>query len=91
MNEDERGITPANVTSISVSGSVGGWWVIIEQGNGDVIKEIKLTEMERLQLGMMLGSDPGRPPLLESVSFVEFDRASGPTAASAGCPGAGGR
>ena len=37
MNEDERGITPADVTSITVDRPGRDWRVIIEQGNGDVI------------------------------------------------------
>jgi hypothetical protein len=74
VNEDERGITPANVTSISISRSGNLWWVIIEQGNGDVLKDIRLTEMERIQLGMMLDSEPGKPPLADRVSFVDFTR-----------------
>jgi len=72
MNEDERGITPADVTAITVEPLAGGdWRVIIEQGNGDVIKMVDLTEMERVQLGLMLDSDPGMPPLTGHVSFVD--------------------
>ena len=98
MNEDERGITPANVTSISVSRDGDGWWVIIEQGNGDVIKDFRLTEMERIQLGMMLDSEPGKPPLMDRVSFVDFSRdqlsresrqAAQNPAVSAGAPASG--
>ena len=74
MNEDERGITPANVTSISVDRDGRSWWVVIEQGNGDVIKDFRLTEMERIQLATMLCTDPGKPPLLNSVSFLDFTR-----------------
>lgn len=74
MNEDERGITPPDVTSISVDRDGNGWWVVIEQGNGDMIKDIRLTEMERIQLGLMLDSEPGTPPLLDSVSFLDFSR-----------------
>lgn len=67
MNEDERGITPANVTAITIErrvmpefgdlGELSGnsdWLVTIEQGNGDVIKTIQLTEMERMQLAALL-------------------------------------
>ena len=74
MNEDEGGITPANVTSITIDRPGRDWRVIIEQGKGDVIKMFELTEMERIQLGLMLDSDPGKPLLMGSVSFVDFDR-----------------
>jgi hypothetical protein len=74
MNEDERGITPANVTSITVDRPGRDWRVIIEQGNGAVIKMFELTEMERVQLGLMLDSEPGTPPLADRVSFVDFWR-----------------
>jgi hypothetical protein len=57
MNEDEHGITPANVTSMTMEIRGRGWFVTIEQGNGDVIKTIELTAMERMQLAMMLGMD----------------------------------
>lgn len=72
VNEDERGITPADVTSMTVEPLEGkNWRVIIEQGNGDVIKVFDLTEMERVQLGLMLDSDPGKPPLIDSISFLD--------------------
>lgn len=80
MNEDERGITPADVTAITVEplGEPGiqsrSWRVVIEQGNGDVIKMFELTEMERIQLAAMLCSEPGTPPLLDHVGFVDFSR-----------------
>lgn len=74
MNEDERGITPANVTAITIDRPGRDWRVIIEQGNGAVIKMFELTEMERVQLGIMLDSEPGTPPLIEHVGFVDFDR-----------------
>jgi hypothetical protein len=77
VNEDERGITPADVTAITLEPLDGGknWRVTIEQGNGDVIKTFDLTEMERIQLGLMLDSDPGKPPFVGHVSFLDFSRA----------------
>jgi hypothetical protein len=54
VNEDERGITPADETSMTVEPCAGGSRVIIEQGNGDVIKMVELTPMERAQLAYML-------------------------------------
>jgi coenzyme F420-reducing hydrogenase beta subunit len=74
VNEDEHGITPANVTAITIDRPGRDWRVIIEQGNGDVIKMFELTEMERVQLACMICTDPGTPPLLDSVGFVDFDR-----------------
>jgi hypothetical protein len=74
MNEDERGITPANVTAITIDRPGRDWQVIIEQGNGDVIKMFELTEMERVQLATMICTDPGEPPLIDGISFVDFDR-----------------
>lgn len=75
MNEDDRGITPPDVTAMTAELLDGGYWrIIIEQGNGDVIKMFELTEMERLQLGFMLGAGPGQPPSAEHVSFVDWTR-----------------
>jgi hypothetical protein len=79
VNEDERGITPANVTAITVDRPGPDWRVIIEQGNGDVIKLFELTDMERAQLGMMLESGNSY-----SLSFVDFSRsAAAPPSGSA--------
>lgn len=72
MNEDERGITPADSTSMSIQVRDGRWWVIIEQGNGDVIKDVELTEMERVQLAAMLCTEPGRPPTIRHLSFLDY-------------------
>lgn len=72
MNEDERGITPADSTSMSIQARDGRWWVIIEQGNGDVIKDIELTEMERVQLAAMLCTEPGQPPTIRDLSFLDY-------------------
>jgi hypothetical protein len=75
MNEDEHGITPFDVTAITVEPhSAGGHHVTIEQGNGDVIKTIILTEMERVQLAMMLCSEPGQGVRITSCEFVDFER-----------------
>lgn len=74
MNEDERGITAPDVTAITVEPRGDGWWVTVERGNGDMVRTIELTEMERIQLGCMLDSEPGRPPLAAHVSFVDFSR-----------------
>ena len=74
MNEDERGITPADVTAISVEPKDGGWLVIIEQGNGDAVKTLELTEMERVQLALMLCTEPGTPVAITEVSFLDFAR-----------------
>ena len=72
MNEDERGITPPDVTSITIDRPGRDWRVIIEQGNGDVIKMFELTEMERVQLATMICTDPGKPPLLDAISFIDY-------------------
>ena len=74
VNEDERGITPAGETSITIDRPGRDWRVIIEQGNGDVIKMFDLTEMERMQLAAMLGTEPLVQPSLNHVSFVDFTR-----------------
>lgn len=70
MNEDARGITPANVTSMTVEQDGTIWRVTIEQGNGDVIKTLDLTYMERAQLGMLLDGP------MRHVEFVDHTRAS---------------
>lgn len=72
MNENERGITPVNVTAITVDRPGREWRVIIERGNGDHVQVVRLTEMERIQLGNMLCSEPGHPPFTGQVSFVDF-------------------
>lgn len=76
MNENENGITPAEVTAMSIELRGNLWWIIIEQGNGDVIKEIELTEMERMQLAVMLGTELGSPSH-HHVEFVDFTRHPG--------------
>ena len=82
MNEDERGITPRDVTAITVSlmsGESGDvfdrrWSVTIEQGNGDVLKMFELTEMERIQLGNVLSAaEVGETPI-QHIGFVDFNR-----------------
>ena len=73
MNEGERGITPAGETSITIDRPGRDWRVIIEQGNGDVIKMFDLTEMERMQLAAMLGYEPGKVSF-DSCSFMDFTR-----------------
>lgn len=74
MNEDEHGITPTDVTAMSIEAVGDNWWVIIEQGNGDLIKQIELTDMERLQLRLVLDFDPSGDPSVHDVSFVDFTR-----------------
>ncbi len=75
MNEDERGITPADVTAITVEPLEDkNWRVTIEQGNGETVKLIDLTEMERIQLGLLLDSDSERRPT-SRVSFMDVLRA----------------
>lgn len=74
MNEDKRGVTPANVTAMTVEPVGSGWHVIIEQGNGDVIKDIELTSLEAAQLGIMLSSATTYTPL-RHVEFVDVFRA----------------
>lgn len=73
MNEDERGITPPDVTAMTVERCETGWRVVIEQGNGDVIKSIELTPMERGQLAALLDRGDRRPSA-GAVSFVDVTR-----------------
>lgn len=74
MNEDERGITPPDVTSMTIDRAGRGWRVIIEQGNGDVIKMFELTDIERVNLSLMLDFESGGSPQMDAVSFVDFTR-----------------
>lgn len=72
MNENERGITPPDVTAMTVEPYGRGWRVTIEQGNGDVIKTVELTSMERVRLaGLLYG---GAHTARTSVSFVDVTR-----------------
>ena len=71
MNEDERGITPANVTSMTVQqlspdGQVG---ITIERGNGDSVQTMQLSVQERLSLTGLL-----QMPIGDTIhlSFVEL-------------------
>ncbi len=75
MNEDERGVTPADVTAITIEPSSREWLVTVERGNGDVIRTIELTDMERAMLSMMLGDGLGaisKEP--QHVQFVDVLR-----------------
>ena len=77
MNEDERGITPPDVTAMTLQRSQSGLReVVIEQGNGDEIKTLELTEMEAMQLGVMLSSGYDGYDGYDGahVSFVDLDR-----------------
>jgi hypothetical protein len=70
VNEDEHGITPADVTAISLDRNGDLWRVVIEQGNGDVVKTLELTETERLWLALMLGNQQGTVAV-DHCSFVD--------------------
>lgn len=70
MNEDSRGITPPDVTSMTVEPHGPGWRVTIEQGNGSVIKLLELSFMECAQLGMILNGGSG----VRHVSFTDPTR-----------------
>jgi hypothetical protein len=69
MNEDERGTTPPDVTAMTLEPRDLHWLVIIEQGNGDVIKTIELTDMERVQLRRLLET-----PAVRHVVFADPTR-----------------
>jgi hypothetical protein len=69
--ENGHGITPANVTAMTLERRGPSWLVTIEQGNGDVIKTLELTDLERLQLGLLLDGYSVR-----HVEFVDFTRSS---------------
>ena len=62
-------ITPADETAMTIERQGSGWFITIEQGNGDVIRTLKLTEKEYGVLGFMATQkwpqtvtfrDPGR-------------------------------
>ncbi|MDQ2875078.1 MAG: hypothetical protein M3Y33_09915 [Actinomycetota bacterium] len=73
MNEDARSITPSDVTAMTVEPAGSRWRVTIEQGNGDVLKVIELTNMERIQLSLMLGSEWERPvSAARHASFLDY-------------------
>lgn len=69
MNEDARGITPPNVTAMTVEPHGPGYIVIIEQGNGDLIKTLELTHHERALLGTLLEGS-----MLRHIEFVDLSR-----------------
>jgi hypothetical protein len=82
VNEDEHGITPPNVTAMTLEPKDGGWLVTIEQGNGDVIKTLELTDWERAQLACLLDTPAVECAAPRSssgggavhVEFVDFGR-----------------
>ena len=82
MNEDERGITPPDVTAITIERkdgkpvtlAGGAWLVTIEQGNGDVIKTVELTEAERLYLVTVIDFPSLAGPVVSHCGFVDFSR-----------------
>jgi len=62
-------ITPAGETAMTIERQDGSWFITVEQGNGDVIKTLKLTPQEYDHLGLMMSRgwphaltfrDPGR-------------------------------
>jgi hypothetical protein len=55
VNEDERGITPANVTAMTVE-AIDDYSAraVVERGNGDSIQLIELTTQEWWALSCML-------------------------------------
>lgn len=70
MNEDQHGITPASETSMTVDyRDGGGCHVTIEQGNGDVVKTMLLTGLERSHLAMLLQADSRTMPV--RLSFTD--------------------
>jgi len=55
MNEDERGVTPANVTAMTVEAiDDHSARIVVERGNGDSIQLIELTTQEWWSLSCML-------------------------------------
>jgi hypothetical protein len=85
MNEDERGITPPDVTAMTLEPRDLNWLVIIEQGNGDVVKTIELTDMERMRLGRLLET-----PAVGHVEFADPTRVLAGDGAASREPGPGG-
>ena len=68
MNEDAHGITPANVTAMTLEKTGFGWRATIERGNGAFVQTLNLSDWERAQLGMLLDSKMGH------VEFVDLSR-----------------
>jgi hypothetical protein len=55
VNEDEHGITPANVTAMTVEAiDDHSARIVVERGNGDSIQLIELTTQERWTLSFLL-------------------------------------
>ena len=72
MNEDERGITPADVTAMTVEAS-GDFTALItvERGNGVSIQTMKLSNMEcQMLAGLLVTFAQGHAP----AASVEFKR-----------------
>jgi hypothetical protein len=86
VNEDENGITPANVTAMTVEPLDDGWFVTVEQGNGDSVQTLRLTKMERDQLACLLEMSSNTPYPV-SCEFVDVLRSTATEARMDHCPG----
>ena len=84
MNEDEQGITPANVTAMTVEPRDDGWMVVVERGNALSVQVLTLTGMEREQLACLLEMSKNTPYAV-SCEFVDVLRpVSGPSGSTGG-------
>lgn len=48
-------ITPPDQTAMTIERQDGSWFITVEQGNGDVIRTLKLTPQEYDHLALMMG------------------------------------
>lgn len=65
---------PATTTAITLEHKGLNWLITIERGNAEDVITFEITEMERIQLGLMIDSLPGLPPITGSVSFLDDSR-----------------
>ena len=72
MNEDINGITPANVTAMTLERNHGQWRLTIERGNGDSVQTLNLTEQERMTLACLL--EPAPAGSHSAMQFVDLTR-----------------
>jgi hypothetical protein len=75
VNEDARGITPSNVTAMTLEALPGYCArVVVERGNGDSIQDIDLSFQEwRTLAGMLKSYGACLQPAIH-IEFVEVGR-----------------
>ena len=78
MNEDERGITPANVTAMTIQPHGDFWEVVIEQGTQPVAvlrapEPVRRTSSECIALAKAHEDETGKAPFVDADFAEDID------------------